>query len=107
MEKVFSKKNIIKAIKRRVLKYTPYSKYEFPYKRWYCGITSDIDTRFDAHKKPELWKTWKTTTPKVAKDIEKKFQSKPYFMKGNTGGVENPTHVYIYRDYKPRITKIK
>ena len=101
-----SKDSIIKSIKNRVYRHTPKSKFKFPYRKWYIGITSDEDKRFSAHGKPELWKIWETYNPDIAKDIEKIFQASPYFMKGNTGGVTNPTHVYTYRDYKPRKTKV-
>ncbi len=102
-----SKDDIIKSIQNRVYRNTPLKKYKFPYRKWYVGITSHEDTRFLAHSKPKLWKSYETYTPQIAKDIEKMFIASPYFMKGNSGGVNAPTHVYTYRDYKPRNTKVK
>lgn len=64
------------------------------YKIWTIGITNNVERRKGEHDDPKYWRDWKADSEKDARDIEKYFQDKG--MKGDTGGGDNPTYVYIF-----------
>ena len=64
------------------------------YSIWTIGITNDLDRRKGEHDNPKYWTGWKADSEIDARDIEKHFIDKG--MKGDTGGGDIPTFVYIF-----------
>ena len=62
------------------------------------GITADPDKRRQQHannnKNVSNWKTWQADSEEIARAVEKHFLD--HDMKGDTGGGNNPTHVYVF-----------
>ena len=68
---------------------------EGDYKEWRIGITNDPGRRKGEHGDPPTWRVWHVKRKVYAYEIEKYFTDRD--MEGDSGGSENPTHVYIYR----------
>ena len=87
------KEEIIREIENRVNR----SK-EPKYSHWTVGITNDPERRKKEHEienhDTKFWMNWKTDSETIARDVEKYFLNKE--MKGDTGGGERPTWVYIF-----------
>lgn len=74
------------------------------YSAWTIGITTDPETRKEAHGNPPNWKIWTADSLAIAREIETYFLNdfpakKSERMKGGTGGDmdENETaYVYIF-----------
>jgi hypothetical protein len=80
---------IVAAIEQRVA-----SAKDKRYSIWTIGITADPERRKNEHGNPKYWMQWQADSEGIARDIEKYFLDKG--MKGDTGGGENPTYVYIF-----------
>ncbi|MFH1224853.1 MAG: hypothetical protein V1676_03540 [Candidatus Diapherotrites archaeon] len=86
------KSEIIKAIEGRVM-----AAESKNYSIWTVGITNNPGRRKNEHeseKNVRHWNDWKADSENEARDIEKYFLAKG--MKGEAGGGENPTYVYIF-----------
>ena len=84
-----SKSGIVAAIDDRVNR-AKSKKYSI----WTVGITNNLERRKGEHDNPKYWTGWKADSERDARDIEKHFIDKG--MKGDTGGGDNPTFVYIF-----------
>jgi hypothetical protein len=80
---------IVTAIDKRVM-----SAEKKDYSIWTIGITADPDRRRTEHGTPKHWMQWQADTEAIARGVEKHFLDKG--MKGDTGGGERPTNVYIF-----------
>ncbi len=83
------KSEIIEAIDKRVMKAK-----KKDYSIWTIGITNNPERRKEEHENPKYWMDWKADGEQDTRSIEKHFLDKG--MKGDTGGGENPTFVYIF-----------
>jgi len=80
---------IITAIEQRVA-----SAKEKNYSIWTIGITADPERRKNEHDNPKYWMQWEADSEAIARNVEKYFLDKG--MRGDTGGGEHPTYVYIF-----------
>ena len=64
------------------------------YPNWYIGITDNPQRRKGEHDNPSSWHYWNADNENIARNVEKYFLDK--LMKGDVGGGNNPTYVYIY-----------
>lgn len=64
------------------------------YSVWTIGITNDPERRRSEHDSTPGWHHWDAETEDAARRIEKYFLDKG--MKGDTGGGDNPTYVYMF-----------
>lgn len=64
------------------------------YKIWTIGVTEKPDQRWTQQGKPKHWIHWEADSESIARSVEKYFLDKG--MKGDTGGGDKPTYVYIF-----------
>lgn len=72
----------------------PHEDNRIRYNEWTVGISNDCGKRSSAHGSPKIWKDWKCSSDKVAREAERFFNE--YKKSKGDGGGGNDDCVYIY-----------